>query len=69
MEAVKNNPAVGQRRVKIQSKHVLRAYNQQTSFPEIRLSGKWLQDAGFNSGQSVTILHEKNRIVITTDPV
>ncbi len=33
-------------------------------FPEIRLSGKWLQDICFNSGQAVTVQHEKDKIVI-----
>ena len=32
--------------------------------PEIRLSGKWLQDLGFNCGGNVTVLTEKNRIII-----
>ncbi|MFH6957160.1 SymE family type I addiction module toxin [Flavobacterium aquidurense] len=36
-------------------------------FPEIRLCGKWLKDIGFEYGQSITVIHEKNRIIITAN--
>ncbi len=64
MKQRKNSGSTGQRRIKVQEKHISRAYQQYSVFPEIRLSGKWLQDSGFTAGQTVTILHEKNRIVI-----
>ena len=35
--------------------------------PEIRLCGKWLRDSGFDCGQSVTVLYQKDKIIITLD--
>ncbi len=34
-------------------------------FPEIRLCGKWLQDIGFEHGQTIKVQQEKNKITIT----
>jgi toxic protein SymE len=45
-------------------KKYFRRFGYYNIFPEIRLSGKWLQNLGFNCGQKVIIIHEKNRIVI-----
>lgn len=33
-------------------------------FPEIRLCGKWLQNIGFNYNENVTIISQKDRILI-----
>ena len=55
------------RRLKIQPKHIARSYNRYVIFPEIRLSGKWLQKIGFNYGNFVTIEHQQNKIIITTN--
>lgn len=57
----------GQRQLKVYQKHIPRSYYNYVVFPEIRLCGKWLQDMGFCCGQSVTVRHEKNKIIITTD--
>lgn len=57
----------GKRQLKIQSKHITRAYRRYIVFPEIRLSGRWLFDMGFRCGESVTVLHEKNKIIITAN--
>ncbi|MGS2763704.1 SymE family type I addiction module toxin [Sinomicrobium sp. M5D2P9] len=35
--------------------------------PEIRLCGKWLQDIGFEHGQTIKVKQEKNKITITVD--
>lgn len=55
------------RRLKIQQKHMARTYNRYVIFPEIRLCGKWLLDIGFNCGNFVTVEHQQNKIIITTD--
>lgn len=36
-----------------------------TSFPALRLAGKWLQDSGFNPGHVVEIACEKGRLIFT----
>jgi len=36
-----------------------------TSFPALRLAGKWLQDTGFKPGHVVDIACEKGRLTIT----
>jgi len=55
------------RRLKIQPKHMARTYSRYVIFSEIRLCGKWLQDIGFNCGNFVTVEHQQNKIIITTD--
>ena len=34
--------------------------------PCLRLAGKWLEQAGFRSGQAVSVLVENGRLVITS---
>jgi toxic protein SymE len=51
----------------VYEKYISRAYHSYTAFPEIRLCGKWLQDAGFTCGQTVTVRHKKNKLIITID--
>ncbi|MGJ7030567.1 SymE family type I addiction module toxin [Niabella hirudinis] len=36
-------------------------------FPEIRLMGKWLKDSGFLPGDTIQVLVEANKLVITND--
>ncbi|HBZ67592.1 MAG TPA: hypothetical protein DEO70_12210 [Bacteroidales bacterium] len=43
------------------------AYGTTVSFPEIRLSGKWLKIAGFNPGTHVRIEVSKNSLTIEKD--
>jgi len=33
-------------------------------FPEIRLIGKWLEDCGFEPGQHIDVITERNRLII-----
>ncbi|GAA3783893.1 SymE family type I addiction module toxin [Flavobacterium ginsengiterrae] len=54
------------RRLKIQPKYMARSYHRYVIFPEIRLCGKWLQEIGFNCGNFVTVEHQRNKIIITT---
>lgn len=56
-----------ERKIKIQPKYFPRAWKD-VIFPEIRLAGKWLQDAGFSCGQFVTITQQGNSITITAVP-
>ncbi|OJU73761.1 MAG: hypothetical protein BGO09_04145 [Bacteroidetes bacterium 47-18] len=37
-------------------------------FPDIRLSGRWLQDSGFEAGQYIRIAHRHRHIIITVIP-
>jgi len=53
------------RQLKIHRKYISRSYQRYVVFPEIRLSGKWLQELGFNHGKFVTVNHEQNKIIIT----
>ncbi len=56
-----------ERKLKILPKFFRRSCNH-VVFPEIRLSGKWLQELGFLCGHSVTITHTQNSITITVIP-
>jgi len=62
---MKQEKKTGKRRLKVTSKIYPRHYNRYIIFPEIRLSGKWLGELGFDCGQYVTISHEENKIIIT----
>lgn len=46
-------------------KKYFRRFGYYNIFPEIRLSGKWLQNLGFTCGDNIKVRTEKNRIVIT----
>ncbi len=54
-----------ERKLKILQKYFPRRWKE-VVFPEIRLSGKWLQDNGFTCGNAVTIVYKKNKIIITS---
>lgn len=54
------------RQLKIHRKYISRSYSRYVIFPEIRLCGKWLQEIGFNYGNFVTVEHQRNKIIITT---
>lgn len=55
----------GERRLKVISKAFPRDYHRYVTFPEIRLSGKWLKEMGFDCGKFVIVHHNKNKITIT----
>lgn len=46
----------------------LRKYNQRTYYPQIRLEGLWLENAGFLPGQTVYIFVESGKIVLKAEP-
>jgi toxic protein SymE len=53
------------RKLKVRPKHFSRALRRTVAFPEIRLCGKWLQQMGFACGQTVSIEHRQNQLIIT----
>ena len=65
MEQEKKITKNGERRLKVISKVFPRDYHRYVTFPEIRLSGKWLKETGFDCGQFVIVRHRKNKITIT----
>lgn len=67
MKRERNFQQLGERQLKVHGKYISRSSHRYVVFPEIRLCGKWLQDEGFDCGQSVTVKHEKNKIIITVD--
>lgn len=56
-----------ERHLKVYEKYNSRSYHRYVVFPEIRLCGKWLQDIGFEHGQTIKVKQEKNKITITID--
>ncbi|MCR6642004.1 MAG: type I toxin-antitoxin system SymE family toxin [Sporocytophaga sp.] len=52
--------------MKIHSKFRNRRWDN-TTIPEIRLEGKWLEEVGFKQGQNINILIEENKLIITID--
>lgn len=65
MEQEKTFQQPEQRQLKIYERYIPRSCSRNVFFPEIRLCGKWLQDLGFNTGQSVTVSYEEGKIIIT----
>lgn len=64
MKKTQNPQPSGKRSLKVYPKYFQRS-NQTVEFPQIRLCGKWVQDSGFVCGQEITVVHDRNRIVIT----
>ncbi|WP_429773989.1 SymE family type I addiction module toxin [Agaribacillus aureus] len=54
------------RKLKIYPKSQNRTYDSVT-FPEIRLTGKWLKELGFREGQEILIEQQQNKLIITHD--
>lgn len=54
------------RKLKIHSKFRTRTWDN-TTIPEIRLEGKWLDELGFKQGQTVIIEQEQNKLTIRLD--
>ncbi|WP_035631741.1 SymE family type I addiction module toxin [Flavobacterium sp. CF136] len=52
------------RKLKIHRKFRTRRWDN-TTVPEIRLEGKWLERLGFKEGQIVNIEQKKNKLTIT----
>ena len=58
-----NQKITQNKQLKIYSRYQSRQ-NTGVVLPEIRLSGKWLKQLGFGCGQSITIIHKQNKILI-----
>ncbi|ACT92609.1 SymE family type I addiction module toxin [Dyadobacter fermentans] len=56
-----------ERRLTVYRKFLPRVY-QYAVMPEIRLCGKWLQEAGFECGDEVTVRCLGNKLEITLNP-
>jgi hypothetical protein len=54
-----------QKQVKLQPKFRALAYSQKI-VPELKLSGAWLEAAGFKAGEKVNIAIQDNQLIITT---
>ncbi len=54
------------RKLKIHSKFRIRRWDN-TTVPEIRLEGRWLEEVGFKEGERVKIQVEQNKLTITLD--
>jgi toxic protein SymE len=54
------------RRLTVYTKFRERTYDN-TTVPEIRLEGHWLEKVGFTEGQRMKIEQEQGRLIITLD--
>jgi len=54
------------RKLRIYKKFQARSYGN-TTIPEIRLKGKWLEKLGFIQGQVINVIQEENKLTITID--
>jgi hypothetical protein len=54
------------KQVKLQPKHRQLAWGNQKIVPELKLSGAWLEAAGFRAGEKVNIAIQDNQLIITT---
>ncbi len=52
------------RKLKIHSKFRYRRWDN-TTVPEIRLEGRWLEELGFKEGEQVQIKQQHNKLTIT----
>ena len=62
-----SNPSA--RKLKVYGKYVPRAWYKYALMPEIRLCGKWLQEAGFECGDEVTVKCLGNKLEITLNQI
>ena len=53
------------KKVKLQPKHRALAYSQKI-VPELKVSGVWLEEAGFRAGEKVNITISDQQLIITT---
>lgn len=53
------------RKLKISSQYCKALWKKPTHKPKLILSGDWMQKAGFEIGENVTITVNKNQLIIT----
>ena len=51
------------RQIKLQPKHCQLAHSNKI-VPELKISGEWLKDLGFEAGQTVTITTNNRELII-----
>jgi cell division inhibitor SulA len=54
------------RKLKLQPEHSPRAYNQCRIVPSLKLSGIWLEQSGFNVGETVQVTVKEGELTIKT---
>ena len=64
---MQNQKTNNQRRLKVYGKY-RQKFNIAVIEPEIRLTGQWLKNLGFNPGQTVNVKQEVNCLTITLVP-
>lgn len=62
-----NNKLQSIRSLKIQAKYRRNRFNESTIVPELRISGKWLQNLGFNPDSQAMIIVENDKISIYSE--
>ena len=53
-----------ERKLKIGTKFQNRSFRQIVIMPELKLTGKWLKESGFEEGQEVKVIVENKKLVI-----
>lgn len=53
-----------ERQLTVSYKFQNRSFNQLVKAPEIKLSGKWLKESGFEEGQRVKVIVQDKKIII-----
>jgi hypothetical protein len=53
-----------ERKLTVGYKFQNRAFNQLVQMPEIKLTGKWLKESGFEEGQQVKVIVQEKKLVI-----
>jgi cell division inhibitor SulA len=56
--------AKNDRKLKLQPEHSPRAYNQCRIVPSLKLSGVWLEQSGFNVGETVQVIVKDGELTI-----
>ena len=53
-----------ERKLRVGYKYQNRAFHQMVMIPEIKLTGKWLKESGFEEGQDVKVTVADKKLVI-----
>ena len=53
-----------ERKLTVGYKFQNRAFSQMVMMPEIKLTGKWLRESGFEEGQQVKVIVQEKKLVI-----
>ncbi|MCX2741464.1 SymE family type I addiction module toxin [Pontibacter anaerobius] len=64
LEKTKKASVTVAKKLKITPKYFTRAYGR-VVYPQIRFGGRWLQEAGFKSGDTVTVKLEEGKLIMS----